>query len=183
MDAIETAPLPLALRPKQTRNKRKPWGPVTTELKLMGGRQKVFNILKLSDDEQAKAVVAEYVEHGHEISLEAVVEKAGLTHEDFIGLVARTCYRFRQLREKTLGSIHAVGMMKASIKRALDPKGFKDRELHFKASGYVPTPRGIQIGMKQVTSVEREEPETPGRPRSFERGSRTIIRELPPEAE
>jgi hypothetical protein len=108
-----------------------------------------------------------------------VCARAEISPLEFVGIVSRSFWASGFIAAKGVYAANYTRMMDASMKRAMQPDATDERAIHFKASGHLPTPKGIQIAMQQNNKVERE-PE-PGELPPVGRTARGIVRDLPPD--
>src|SRR5262245_57033795 len=115
------------------------------------------------------------------VALAEVLDHAQLQPRDFVTLVSRCAYDFNIDLSKTIAAVHYPRLMKPSVKRALAAEATDERKLHFQAAGYLPTGKGIQLGIatNHLTSPD-DRPPVPGHPPSFDRTARQVVRDLPP---
>jgi hypothetical protein len=99
---------------------------------------------------------------------------------EFVGIIGRCAYDFGVEAGKVIFAVHYPAMMEASMKKATQVEGgTREREMHFQATGHVPTAKGIQIGINNVNrQTDDREPE-PGEAPQFSRTARRVVRDLP----
>lgn len=72
---------------------------------------------------------------------------------EFIGVVAPEAFRYGINMAKMFVGMAQPNLVKKSIEVALTPEGVKDREMLFKATGLVPTSKGINIVNSQTNQA------------------------------
>jgi hypothetical protein len=155
---------------------------------IPGGTRAVLALLRLSDDPEAVRVIQAWKriaspnDATRGIPLHEVLEHADLTPRDFVGVVSRVAFDFNVNLGQSIAAMHYPEMMKVSMQRAQEATATDERKIHFQASGYLPTSRGIQIGIRNTNAVAvpDDAPPAPGRPASFDRTARQVVRDLPP---
>jgi len=182
---IKAAPLPPALEARTTslRRARSPLSYVVS--KIPGGRKAVLRLLELAtDDEDAQRIASAFHDRAHQASvgsLEDIADRAGISPRDFIGVIARVAYDVNIELGNVIFAVGYPKVMKASIDKAVQPDGVRDREMHLTHSKFLPS-KGPLISLhnqnNQQTNVDRD-PE-PGEAPPFERTARRVIRNLPP---
>lgn len=154
--------------------------------RIPGGFKAVINLLRLSDDAQAQLVITGYerVKRGKLDAypgVHAVIDEIGMSPRDFVGLVSRVAFDFNVAIGNTIAAFEYPKMMKRSMQRAQQISGTEERKLHFQHTGYVPSGKGIQIGIRNTVTAAAEDdaPLVPGKPASFDRTARQVVRDLP----
>ena len=84
---------------------------------------------------------------GGRVVIHDVLEQADMAPRDFIGLISKVAYDFNITLGKTILAVQYPAIMKASVRRALQDEATEERKIHFQASQYLPTGKGIQIGI------------------------------------
>lgn len=154
-----------------------------TVRQIPGGQRMIWRLLALSSDPDAARVLASHRRLDGK-ALAEVLEDAEMAPREFIGLVSRVAYDFNIALGQAIVATQYPQMMKASMKRALDPEATDERKIHLQASGYLPVGKGIQIGIANNNlTVPDDRPPAPGRPASFDRTARQVVRDLPPARE
>jgi hypothetical protein len=116
--------------------------------------------------------------HDSNISLRDIVDAADMHDRDFVATVHRCMWDFQLERARLKYAQRYADMMEVSLNRAMEPDATREREIHFQASGHLPTAKGIQIGIQQTANFSREPDE--GEAPSVSRTVRRIVRDLPP---
>lgn len=150
---------------------------------IPGGLTAIVRLLQVSDDPDAKHFVETWRRGDNQYTgtaLSEVLERAEMAPRDFVAMVSRVAFDFNIAIGRSIAAFGYPKMMKASMQRAQEPEATDERRLHFQASGYVPTAKGIQIGIKNTNVQSDDVPPSPGRPASFDRTARQIVRDLPP---
>jgi hypothetical protein len=158
-----------------------------TVRQIPGGFKALLRLLELSPhDPEAQRVCEAYrrvkaASGNQHVTISEVVEDAAIAPRDFIGLISKIAYDFNVTLGKTILAVQYPAIMKASVRRALQDEATEERKIHFQASQYLPTGKGIQIGIANNTlSLPDDRPPAPGKPASFDRTARQIVRDLPP---
>jgi hypothetical protein len=160
--------------------------------RVVGGKKVLFGLLRQSThDPQAMAIVDAIEEArlslGHRLSgltgsddipLDLILDHAHMTPRDLVGIACRCGWDFNQEIGKQIFAMYYPAMMETSMKRALDPDATREREIHFKASGHLPTSKGIQIAVQQNNNADHDP--DPGEAPSVGHTSRRVVRDLPP---
>jgi hypothetical protein len=156
--------------------------------RVVGGRKVLFGLLRQSTHDPQAVAIVEAIEEArtldpkhasdNELPLDLILEHANLTPRDLVGIASRCGWEFNLDIGRQIFAMYYPSMMETSMKRALDPDATREREIHFKASGHLPTPQGIQIGIQQNTTVDRDP--DPGEAPSVGHTSRRVVRDLPP---
>ena len=184
----KAARLPTSLRGLIRANQAKE-DPLKWAIKqIPGGTRAVWALLRLSDDPEAVRIIEAHNRISNDPAgagdpaVREVLEQCDMTPRDFVGVVSRVAFDFNVTLGRSIAAMHYPKMMKVSMKRAQDPEATDERKLHLQASGYLPSPRGIRIGIRNtnVVDVPDDAPPVPGRPVSFDRTARQVVRELPP---
>jgi hypothetical protein len=158
-----------------------------TVRQIPGGMRAVLRLLQLSTtDPEAQHFVAVHRRLSHEVggdvAIAEVLQEAQMQARDFVGMVSRCAFDFNIAMGKTIAAMHYPKLMKASVKRALEAEATDERKMHFQATGYLPTAKGIQVGIvNHATALPDDRPPEPGRPASFDRTARQVVRTLPGE--
>lgn len=179
------AVLPLALRHKGRAYlaARSPLGYLIS--RIPGGRRAVFHLLTLADDDDAKALTKAYTEivptNRDSMSIEEIIERAGVSPRDFIGVVSKVAYDFNLEVGNTLAAFAYPKIMQASIDRAVDPRGGRERRIHLEKTGFAVTKGApfIQVNNQNQQNNDDREPE-PGEAPRMSHTARRIVRDLPP---
>ena len=151
---------------------------------IPGGRRAVFGMLALSDDPQAVAAseVWKTIIDGdrYDVSMEELIERAGLTPREFVGCVSRVAFDFNVELGNTLAAFAYPKLMKASIDHSLRPKAETERRMHLEHSGFAaPSRPFIQVNQhNQQNNLIRES--GPGEATPHARIVRQVVRDLPP---
>jgi len=101
-----------------------------------------------SESEAAKLMAAwEEVHsvHNEATTIEMVVEGAGITESHFLGVVCESCHIMKVNVAKMLTALALDDVMKAGIRAAKKPSGFKDRQAILQNAGLYPSPPGVVI--------------------------------------
>ena len=168
-------------RPGKLSARKSPLG--YTIAQYPGGRRAVFQLLALSDDEEAEKIVAVWngltSSEQHDLTLEILIERAEMRARDFIGLISRVAWDFNIDVGNALAGFAYPKIMKASIDRAMKPHGTEDRRIHLEKAGFAASKKPfISVSQTNQTLVERE-PE-PGEAPRMAHTARRIVRDLPP---
>ena len=157
-------------------------------IRIPGGSSRVLETLAAStEDDEAQTVAriwrtmmrAHDFKQARHVDFYALCERAAISPRELIGIVCRCLFDFGEITERVLKAAILPQTMEASLLRSLEPDATAEREMHFKASGYLPTSKGIQIG---INNVNRERDAEPGEAPAVSRTARRIIRDLPPVA-
>jgi len=189
-DPADTAltPLPASIR-GLVRRYAAHGDPLTwTVRQIPGGFRAILRLLELSSDPEAAQFVEAYRrtrQTGPDkgtVSVAEILQEAQMAPRDFVGLVSRVAFDFNIALGRTIAAVNYPKMMKASVKRAQEAEATDERKLHFQATGYLPTSKGIQIGIaNNHLALPDDRPPAPGRPASFDRTARQVVRDLPGE--
>lgn len=161
--------------------------PIRTAISRMaGGQRAAFDLLRMAarEDETAKALVTSYDRlRGNVVGatlIEQVLDDCDVAPSDLIALIAKWSYTYNVAIGNGIAMSHYPKIMKASVDVAQTEKGVKDREMHLQHSGFAPSHKGIMIGINNKNGGGDDEAPPPGRPQSFDRTARTVVRELKP---
>lgn len=153
--------------------------------RIPGGREAVYKVLlQCHDDPQAQQIIDAWDEilkdrdaHVGSTNVNDVAERAEISPREFVGVVSRCFWDFGIMSAKGIFAAHYPRMMDASMRRAMQNDATDERAIHFKATGHLPTSKGIQIGIKN-TNIEREAERGEV---DFALNARKVVRDLPPE--
>lgn len=84
------------------------------------------------------------------ITPERICEMIGITPGHLFGLFAESVYDTEDTASRVLNLLNQTKLVSKAIKFAGRREGFKDRELLFKSSGFLPTTAGTSINMSQT---------------------------------
>lgn len=161
--------------------------PVQTAIKgIPGGRKAVLQLLRVAakDDEDAGRIIEAYdrlrASGKPGRLLEDVLDDVDISPRDFIGLVAKLAFDLNLALGDTIAAFNYPKIMAMSAAVAQTAEGVDDRRMHLQHTGFVPTSKGIQIGISNKNGPDEDRPPSPGRPQSFDRTARTVVRELKP---
>jgi hypothetical protein len=92
----------------------------------------------------------------------------------FIAVVGEAALKFGNNGAILIAALHFPEVIGKSVKQALKPGGFKDREALMKHHAFIPTPHGISIGVQANASAGAQAAAVPGSKGlpSFERSMR-----------
>ncbi len=154
-----------------------------------GGSRVVMALLaRATHDEEATKIVVAWSELSSgphrsrmpdkQFDWDAILERADISARDFIGICTRCAWDINIDMARGIMAMNYPAMMEASMKRAIENDGTREREIHFAATGHTPTPQGIQIGVQQTTNIDHDP--DPGEAPSVGHTSRRVVRDLPP---
>lgn len=115
------------------------------------------------------------------VSIDELCMYHGIDPIHFIGVVGEAAYKYANNSAILIAALQFPDVIARSVKEALTPEGFKDRELLAKHAGFIPTPHGQSINIQANAAARADSsnlPEREGLP-SFEetmRRSDEIIR-------
>jgi hypothetical protein len=116
------------------------------------------------------------------VSIDEICVKHGVDPIHFIGVVGEAALKYGNNSAILIASLEFPAVVNKSVKQALKPEGFKDREALMKHHGFIPTPHGTHINVNATAGARADSstaPESKGLP-SFERSMRDtddVIRE------
>lgn len=108
------------------------------------------------------------------VSIDEICVKHDVDPLHLIAVVAEAALKYGNNAAIALAALRFPEVINRSVKQALTPNGFKDRELLAKHHKFIPTPHGISIGVSATAGAKADAstaPESKGLP-SFERTMR-----------
>jgi hypothetical protein len=108
------------------------------------------------------------------VSIDAICVKHDVDPLHLIAVVSEAALKYGNNSSIVLAALRFPEVINRSIKNALTPAGFKDRELLAKHHGFIPTPHGTSIQVNATAGARADAstaPESKGLP-SFERTMR-----------
>lgn len=118
----------------------------------VGGREKVFELLKSSSEVDAQKLVKIFVELGvHDskyLPLEAYALAAGLTTRRMFELVAGEAFAQSAQESALVAAVAHPNVVRKTVKSALKDKGINDRRILHQHAGFLPMPKTQFVSMK-----------------------------------
>jgi len=114
------------------------------------GKKRLIGLIRYEalTDSRLKQIVDEWDEMPAPLRsrtpLKALVSRAGLSEQEFFLAAASAAYDTGNPAALIIAALQLPAIMEASVRRALDPQGVKDRRMQLEHAGLLPTPRGTQ---------------------------------------
>jgi hypothetical protein len=143
---------------------------------ITGGKARLMEFARLAIHiEPALAPVVESYEgltHWKRaaVSIDELCFYHGIDPIHFIGVVGEAAYKYANNSAILIAALQFPDVITKSVKEALKPNGFKDREVLMKHHGFIPTPHGTSINVQANAAARADAsaaPESKGLP-SFE---------------
>lgn len=150
--------------------------------KLFGGKSAFMEFARLAVHiEAGLAPIVEAYENLPDrlraaVSIDELCVKYDVDPLHFIGVVGEAVQKYGNNAAIVIAALNFPGVVEKSVKQALKPDGFKDREALMKHHGFIPTPHGTSISVQANAAARADAsaaPESKGLP-SFERTMREL---------
>lgn len=146
---------------------------------LPGGRASLMELARLSQHSAVKVIVEEWDRRSRRgrlsTSLEALCDGAGVSPGDFLGEVVKAAFDHNTDVAKLVMAVNIPRVVQNSVKAALTPKGFRDREMLMQATGIAPRGGGgIHVNTTAIAGARANAVADQGGLPAFERDATLI---------